>query len=319
MAYEANPERIPMNGSKQFYKGYFDWSALDIDDSEMADAKVVSWAENHLSKKHDQPLFLAVGIYRPHIPWYTPKSYFEKIKNVKLPQIKENDLDDIPKMGSELSRRSWHSWMTAKEGRWQEAVHAYLASVSFTDAMVGRLMKALDDGPMAENTVVVLWSDHGYHLGHKEHWEKFALWEQTTRVPLIFMAPGMVSQKPSTIPASLLDVYPTLADLCGLKQPEHLDGMSLKVWLQNSQTESSRNVIITQGKDNHAVRSRYWRYIQYADGSEELYYLRTDPEEFTNLANDQKYDEVKAELVHTLPSYNAPIEPPQGSYHKKIK
>ena len=144
----------------------------------------------------------------------------------------------FPKL--EKTRRSWHSWMwhswmTEIEGRWQEAVHAYLASVSFTDAMVGRLMKALDNGPLAQNTVVVLWSDHGYHLGHKEHWEKFALWEQTTRVPLIFMAPGMKAQESSSIPVSLLDVYPTLVELCGLQKPEHLDGMSLTPWMKNSQ------------------------------------------------------------------------------------
>ena len=161
MPKEVAPPRIPANGNPMFYNGHMDWAALDIDTNEMADAKVVSWAEKQLSKKHDQPLFLAVGIYRPHIPWWTPKEYFEKhpIEEIVLPEVIEDDLADVPEAGRAMRKQGWHKW-TVENGKWEEAVRGYNASVSFTDDMIGRLLKALEDGPLAKNTIIVFWSDH---------------------------------------------------------------------------------------------------------------------------------------------------------------
>ena len=198
-----------------------------------------------------------------------------------------------------------------KNDQWKKAVQGYLASVSFTDAMVGRLLTALERGPMAKNTIVVLWSDHGYHLGHKEHWEKFTLWEQATHVPLIFadMREDGFGSGRTNQPVSLIDVYPTLAQLCELEAPEHLDGTSLVPLLEDPALTTNRAIVTTHGFQNHAVKSERWRYIRYADGSEELYDHQNDPNEFTNLAGKPEFTETKAELVKWLPKINA--EPAQ--------
>lgn len=311
LADEFTPPNQAVNGSNQFYKGRMDWDQLDIDDSEMGDAKVMTWAENQLSKSHDAPLFLAVGLYRPHIPWYTPKKWFDEypIESIELPVVQTDDLSDVPDAGQAMSRRAWQEWIKGN-GKWKEAVQGYLASVSFADAMVGRLLTALDNGPHADNTVIVLWSDHGYHLGHKEHWEKFALWEQTTHVPLIVVDPeSNQAGGRCERPVSLLDVYPTLIDLCDVNDRPGLDGRSLRPFLNHPHTDSDRAVVTTQGRGNHAVRSQDWRYIRYADGSEELYDHQTDPNEFTNLAGDAKYKSVKQHHAKHLPATDAPMSP----------
>jgi arylsulfatase A-like enzyme len=308
---EVEPAKIPMNGSSKQYRGYMDWAPLDIETDEMADAKVVSWAEKHLSQTHEKPLFLAVGIYRPHIPWWTPKEYFERnpIEDVVLPRVIEDDLDDVPEAGRAMRKQGWHQWMLDND-KWKEAVQGYNASVSFTDDMVGRLLTALENGPMADNTIVVLWTDHGYHLGQKEHWEKFALWEQTTRVPLIIAAPGeFAAGKDSSEPVSLLDIYPTLNELCGIPLSTKLDGVSLVPLLEDPSTDTGRAVVCTQDFNNHAIRSDRWRYIRYADGSEELYDQLEDPENFYNLVGKKQSDSVKQELATWLPEHNAEPHP----------
>ena len=303
---EVKPEGWPVSGSP-YYKGHFDWASLDIEDDEMGDGQTVVWAEGQLAREHEQPLFLAVGLYRPHIPWWTPQKYFDlhPLDQITLPPIAANDLDDVPEAGQNMSRRDWQQWMVEND-QWKRAVQGYLASMSFTDAMVGRLMAALADGPMAENTVVVLWSDHGYHLGHKEHWEKFAVWEQATHVPMIVWdkRKGVVGARCEQ-PVSLLDVYPTLAALCDVEAPEHLDGESLVPLLENPARETGRAVLTTHGFKNHAIRAQRWRYIQYADGTEELYDHEKDPNEFNNLAIGPEHDPVKVRMRMHLPEKNA--------------
>jgi arylsulfatase A-like enzyme len=319
---EAMPATFPFNGSKEFYRGFFDWAPLDIADSEMADAKVVTWAENQLATEHDDPLFLAVGIYRPHIPWYTPKSWFDEypMGDFAMPEVKDNDLDDVPTTGQAMARRHWHKWLV-DNGKYQQAVQAYLASVSFADAMVGRLLDALDHGPHARNTMIVLWSDHGYHLGHKEHWEKFALWEQTTHVPLIVAPPKAAANEFQTSqqcdrPASLIDIYPTLVDLCGLETQEHLEGQSLVPFLSNPNAESTRSVVTTQGPGNHAIRSQRWRYIRYEDGAEELYDHQQDAKEFDNLADVTGLAQIKKQHASFIPNAEAKLNPAEKTTPK---
>lgn len=311
---ERTPPTWPVNTLKKFYLGRFDWAPLSIADEEMADAKVVTWAEKQLATKHDKPLFLAVGIYRPHIPWWTPEKYFEEhpLEKLALPKTPEGDLDDVPVAGKKFARTHWQKWIVDND-QWKKAVQGYLASMTFADAMVGRLIAALDNGPLADNTVIVLWSDHGYHLGHKQHWEKFALWEQATHVPLLFVdsrggthqtkQPWMVGGRCDQ-PASLLDVYPTLAEICNLKKPETLDGKSLLPQLRDPAKKTGRAVVTTHGFRNHAVRSDRWRYIRYADGSEELYDHSSDPAEHTNLASKKDLTEIKRDLARWLPTEN---------------
>ncbi|PAY16809.1 hypothetical protein CKO51_24540 [Rhodopirellula sp. SM50] len=309
---EVVPAGNSRNGSNQFYGGRFDWDALDIDDDEMGDGKVVAWAEKQLSGKHDRPLFLAVGMYRPHIPWYTPRKWFDEYSIAEVPLSKggNDDLADVPAAAQAMSKHSWHKWLVENE-KWDDAVQAYLASVSFGDAMIGRLIAALDRGPLADNTIIVLWSDHGYHLGHKQHWEKRVLWEQATHVPLLIADHRLKSSGTRCDrPVSLLDLYPTLIDLCELDPVDNLDGLSLKPHLVDPTAESDRMVCTTFKRGNHSVRSQHWRYIQYADGSEELYDHRTDPRELRNLAMNPAHDAVKQRLAGGMPSSDASEDPP---------
>ncbi len=311
MPQEVLPPRIPMNTDKAFYGGRFDWAPLPIEPDEMADAKVVRWAAEQLARRHDKPLFLAVGIYRPHIPWYTPETYFRKhpLDEIELPETVPDDLADVPEAGRKMAKRDWHRWIV-EHGKWKAAVQGYYASVSFADDMVGRLIDALDASPIRDETIVVLWADHGYHLGQKEHWEKFALWEQTTRVPLIVVAPGVsVKGGVCEAPVSLLDIYPTLIELCGLPPVSSLDGESLVPWLREPDRVSKRAVVTTQGRGNHAVRSARWRYIRYADGSEELYDQLSDPKDFQNLADKPEFAEVKRALAVRFPDHEADLDP----------
>lgn len=308
MPEEVEPEKWPVNSTREFYNGHFDWAPLNINDNEMADGKVVSWAEKQLSIKHEKPLFLAVGIYRPHVPWWTPKEYFDlhPLDKIILPEVDANDLEDLPDAAKKFIRIRWHEWITENR-QWEKAVQGYLASMTFADAMVGRLINALEKGPMADNMVIVLWSDHGYHLGQKKHWSKFALWEQTTHVPLLF-----IDSRPEgsrlwtggsrcTQPASLLDIYPTLAEICSLDYPKNLDGVSLLPLLQNPAMKTRKAVVTTWLAGNNSVRSENWRYTRYADGSEELYNDKTDPWEYKNLASNEKYVTIKKKLAGWLP------------------
>ena len=308
MPEEVVPETWPVNSSKKFYRGHFDWASLQISNLDMADAKVVDWASKQLAKTHKKPLFLSVGIYRPHVPWYVPKKYFDRfpINEIQLPKHLSNDLGDIPVAGKAMAKRHWHKWIN-ENNQWEKAVQAYLASLAFADDMVGNLIKALDKGPLSKNTIIILWGDHGYHLGEKESWEKFALWEDTTHVPLIIVDPRRTkSGTQCESPVSLLDLYPTLIELCGLRlPPQKLEGRSLVNSLIRPMEKTGRVVITTQGRGNHAVRSSRYRYIRYADGSEELYDHKTDSHEWNNLSLDPGLVKVKSELMDYLPKFNA--------------
>jgi arylsulfatase A-like enzyme len=185
--------------------------------------------------------------------------------------------------------------------QWRVAVQAYLATISFADAQIGRVLDALDRSEHADNTIIVLWGDHGWHLGEKEHWRKHALWDVSTRTPLIFSTPkGVVKDQLCESPVSLIDIYPTLIDLCGLPERAGLDGQSLKPLLENPDRKRERPVVITYGFKNHALQTERWRYIQYHDGGQELYDHDSDPNEWTNLANNSKYQKVVRNLQDLL-------------------
>jgi len=286
---------------------FFDWAVVDGAESKMSDAQIVDWASAEFSKRRAKPFFHAVGIYRPHIPWYAPSKYFDlyPLDEVELPKIREDDLDDVPASAHRSLRKAWHRWILAS-GEWKAAVQGYLASISFADAQVGRLIAALDRSPQAKDTIVVLWSDHGMHIGEKQQWEKFTLFEESTRVPFLIVAPG-VSKKGGVCerPVNLLDIYPTLNELCGLPKRDDLDGVSLVPLLRHPKAKWERASITTWGRDNHAARGNRYRYVRWANGEEELYDHEKDPDEFVNLADEPELESVKKRLRAWMPKKSA--------------
>ncbi|MDP6443590.1 MAG: sulfatase, partial [Pirellulaceae bacterium] len=296
----------------------FDWGPFDKADLEMGDGRMVAWAKRFLRQRHDKPFFLATGVFRPHLPWYAPREYFElyPLDEIALPEVPPDDLADVPPAGRKIAEYRGDEWKYVRDQqRWREAVQAYLASISFADALVGQLLRALDESPYAENTIVVLWSDHGWHLGEKHHWHKFTLWEEATRVPLIIAAPGVTTRGSRTSqPVGLIDLYPTLVDLCDLPANNRLDGVSLSGLLSDSSAKSQRPALTSHGRGSHAVRSQRYRFIRYADGSEELYDHRNDPHEWTNLANRAEHAELKRELAGWIPKEEAKPAPTKRAY-----
>jgi len=301
------PEKMPLNGIPE--TAHFDWGPLDVEDSQMGDTKVADWAAGELAKPHSQPFFMACGIFRPHLPWYVPRKYFDlhPLEGVTLPNVKDDDLDDVPPIGRKFAKADGDHRKVLEHKQWRNAVQAYLASITFADACVGRVIDALDHSAYAENTVVVLWSDHGWHLGEKLHWRKFALWEEATHNVLMAVAPGVTAPGGRCDrPVNLMDMYPTLIGLCGLPPRKELEGVSLLPLLKDPKSEWPRPAVTTYLRGNHSVRSERWRYIRYSDGTEELYDHQSDELEWHNLAGKPDYAGVKAELSRWLPKTNAP-------------
>ncbi|QDU64840.1 Choline-sulfatase [Planctomycetes bacterium Pan216] len=313
------PATTPANGIKG--TAHFDWGPVSESDAEMGDTKSVETAITFLESQPKEPYFLAVGIYRPHLPWYVPQEYFDKhpVEGIVLPEVKADDLKDIPAAGVKMARPQGDHRKVTKSENWHKAVQGYLASIAYTDAMVGRLVDALDASPKGKETIIVLWSDHGWHLGEKEHWRKFALWERATRVPLAFVVPGVT--KPGercSRPVNLVDVYPTLLEVCGLPPKKGLDGHSLVPLLENPEASWDHYSLTTHGRKNHAVRSERYRYIRYADGSEEFYDHQSDPNEWTNRASEKSLRPIIEEHALELPAKDAK-DAPSVKGRKKAK
>lgn len=302
--------RPPQNANE------FDWGPWDARDEEMGDGQMVEWAARFLERPPAQPFFLATGIYRPHLPFYAPRKYFDLYppETITLPPVKADDLDDLPAGGQRMAAdRREDLELVMAAGKYRELLQAYLAGISYGDALVGRLIAALDAGPAARNTIIIFWSDHGWHLGEKQHLHKFTLWERSTRVPFLVIAPGITQPNTKTArPAGLIDLFPTLNELCGLPAVPKLDGRSLVPLLKDPQRAWDRPALTTHGQGNHALRSERWRYIRYVDGGEELYDHATDPHEWTNLAGKPEFAAVKAELVKSLPRTDAPTLSKKG-------
>lgn len=288
----------------------FDWGPFDKADRDMGDGRMVEWAVKLLRQPPRQPFFLAAGIFRPHLPWYAPRKYFDMYPpdRVSPPPMKADDLDDLPAGGREMAaNRAADLKLVRQAGQYQQVLQAYLASITFCDVLVGRLLDALDASGAARNTIIVFWSDNGFHLGEKEHLHKFTLWDRSTRLPFIVVAPGATQEQTHTSrPVSFIDLFPTLNDLCGLPPVPDLDGMSLVPLLKDPQRAWDRPALTTHGPGNHALRNERWRYIRYADGGEELYDHRDDPNEWNNLAGRPEFDGIRADLAKWLPKTDAP-------------
>jgi arylsulfatase A-like enzyme len=291
----------------------WDWGRFPARDEDQGDYEVATWAVKELAEPREEPFFMAVGFFRPHVPLYASDEWWDFVgaeAEIQLPKVLISDNDDIVDFARQLTWSGLaprHDWMIEHD-QWKPAVHAYLACVSFVDHQVGRVLDALDASPHAENTIVVLWSDHGWALGEKQRWAKRGLWESETRVPLIIAGPNVEGDRVCQQPVGLIDIYPTLADLCGLEKPSHLEGRSLMPQLKNVDTERPP-VITTFFENNHAVRSARWRYIRYSTGDEELYDHDSDPHEWHNVASKSEYAAVIKELSQHLPKVNVKTAP----------
>lgn len=301
------PEGVDNENRPGGRPGWWTWGPIpDIGDEKMADFHVVEWASYELMRERDRPFFLAAGTWKPHDPWEIPQKYFDMypLEDVERPEYRKDDLGDAFDHG----RRDIHEWVLQND-QWDDIVQSYAAAITFADAMIGKLLAALEASPHANDTIVVLWADHGMHMGEKENFEKFTLWESSTRVPLVLHvpegAPGLVEgTEPGTRyghPVSLLDLYPTLVEAAGFEAPSHVDGTSLVPMAADP--ERRRGPVVTsyrfswgrrdQPVDGHAVRSERYRYIYYPSiGLEELYDHQSDPNEWDNVAYRDEHDEV---------------------------
>ncbi len=290
-----------------------DWGTFPHRDEDKGDWQITDWAIEQLQQQPREPFFLSVGYFLPHVPYYVTQKWYDlyPAESLLLPPVQRNDRDDTP-------RFSWYLHWKLPEPRLkflEEAqqhknlVRSYLASTSFVDSQIGRLLEALERSGHADDTLIVLWSDHGWHLGEKLITGKNTLWDRSTRVPLIFAGPGIASGAKSNRPAELLDIYPTLIHLTGVPQNESLEGLSLVPQLKDSNAPRERPAITTHNHDNHGLRTEDWRYIRYADGSEELYDMRRDPNEWMNLASAPQFAATMAALRQQLPPKSAAPAP----------
>jgi len=325
---EKRPVSLPRAGPWQYVET--DWGPLDATDQEFGGDYLVSeWVGKELLKEHEKPFFLACGIYRPHEPWFVPKKYFDAfpIEKIQLPPgYREDDLNDLPAQGKRLGPNRYFEHIR-KHKQWKNGVQGYLASIYFADTMLGRVLDNLEKGPNSDNTIVVLWSDHGWHLGEKQHWQKFTGWRACTRVPLIIRVPkGTASLPKGTLPGtcsepvSLLSLAPTLLELAGLDPIKIHDGPSL-VPLLTDPNCNWPHVAITHldSPGSFGISSKRWRYIKYSNGGEELYDIKDDPYEWTNLANEDLHQPTLKRLRSRSPTKFAKLVKPSLNTLPQLK
>ncbi len=294
-----------------------DWGPFPAQAEGTADWKIATATIAALGEKTDQPFFIACGFRLPHVPCFAPPEWFDRLPadSVTLPAVKKDDRADIPPFAWYLHwklpepRLSW----LEKAGEWRSLVRSYLATTSFMDSQLGRVLDALDASGKKENTLVVLWSDHGWHLGEKGITGKNTLWERSTHVPLVIAGPKVKPGGRCAQSVELLDLFPTLMELTGLPAPAGLEGHSLTPQLKDPAAPREWPAITTANPGNHTIRTKNWRYIHYADGAEELYDEAADPNEWTNLAKDPARTETLASLRTHLPKSDAPHAPGSAS------
>jgi arylsulfatase A-like enzyme len=294
----------------------FGWGAMPVTDEEMGDSKVLRFAEQELAKQHDQPFFLALGLYKPHLPWKAPQKYFDMhpIDRIKINPILHGDLNDVPEVAHKFATEGVgynspaggdHKMITRYDNH-RQAVQGYLATCSFADAIFGRILDAIERSAYADDSIIVVWSDHGWHLGEKLHWRKHALWRLATQSLLMVSGPGIVPGEREQA-VSLLDIYPTLISLAGMSERPELEGRDLSPLIHLDDPGWNKPVLVTFGRGNHSVISNQWHLIRYHDGSRELYHL-DDRYEWFNLAGGREFLGVNRILDGVLPRIEAPGE-----------
>ena len=286
-----------------------DWGAFPENDTLMPDHQSVNWVTERLHRDYDKPFFMGLGFLRVHVPLYVPQKWFDlyPLETIETPPYKSDDLNDIPPVGmkiNDLPMMPSTEW--AKEsGEWKKIVQAYLACISYVDYELGRVLDALESSKYSDNTVIVLWSDHGYRLGEKGTFAKHALWETATKAPLMFAGPNLPKGKKIDTPVEMLSIYPTLLELSGLPTYKRNEGYSLVDMMQQDKGLAGSKAITTFGMNNHAIKMDKYRYIQYEDGKEEFYDHRLDPNEWKNEAGNPKYKMQIKKMKGFLPKVNS--------------
>lgn len=272
----------------------WDWGVYPESDELMPDYQVANWAIDKLDELKQEPLFLGVGFVRPHVPQYAPQKWFDlfPLDKVQLPETIPGDLDDLPEYAIDITRLEHiaptHEWVLEHD-EWKKMVQSYLACVAFVDAQIGKVVDAYDNSTFADNTYIVLFTDHGFHIGEKERHAKRSLWEDSTRTPMIIVGPGIRAGQVCRKPVGLIDIYPTLLDLANLKADTSHEGNSLVPLLRNPAAEWPHYTRTSFGPGNYAIISEQYRYIQYNDGSEEFYDHSKDPNEWHNVVRNPEY------------------------------
>ena len=300
--------------------GEQDWGPIHLTEEQMNDTGGADKAIAILNKKHDKPFFLAYGSFNPHMPWYVPKKYFDMypLDQIVLPEFKADDLDDLPPLAKAVSDGiGSFADKVIESGKYKEAVQAYLATITYADTQMGRILDALEKSPYKDNTIVVFLTDNGFHLGEKHHWQKTTLWEEGTHIMLMFRAPGAtqvggVSERF----VSLLDIYPTLAELCGLTPPDCIDGRSLVPLLKDPKASWESTAITglcTKGRQEGvafiSIRHELGRYTRYAADQEEYYDCANDPHEWTNQIDNPEYTSNVKKLRALVPGFEEAARP----------
>jgi arylsulfatase A-like enzyme len=298
-------------GDKSYHAKAFDWGpTIGNDETKMRDYITAEWAAKQLNtREFDKPFFMAIGISKPHLTWYVPQKYFDMypMDQIELPEVRLDDLDDIVLANGRPVYKPHDTWRRVeKYGRHKEAVQAYLATITFVDDCIGVLLDGLAESPYADNTIVVIWGDHGWHLGEKLKYGKTLLWQESCRVPLMVKVPGVTPKnKRCDGVVNLIDMYPTLIDLCDLPANPKNDGRSFAPLLHDPDMEWNHPTLTTYGRGNHRIYDGRYSYITYR-GGEELYDHQDDPMEWTNLARHSEYVDIKARLKACLPTINEP-------------
>lgn len=299
---------FPKTELKHTHLKWWDWQAWTGSELKLPDARNTNITIKRLQQDYDKPFFMALGLYRPHTPWVLPKRFLDMHPpgQIRHPQVPENDMEDIPAIGKAWAGKGPELENIKKRKEWKTMMRGYLSAISYTDYNIGRVLDALDNSPYKHNTIVVLWADNGLHLGEKHHFGKNALWEQDTHVMMMIRVPGMKQGGNRTQPVSLLDLYPTLVELCGLPQPaQKLDGLSLVPLIKDKNYDRKQPAISYYHRDDDpastSIRTKAWRYIRYHDGTEELYNEQEDPNEWNNLAGQPQYGAVIERLSKWLP------------------
>ncbi|MEO1528700.1 MAG: sulfatase [Planctomycetota bacterium] len=280
--------------------------------AEHPDYQVASYGVEVLSRDHDKPFFLAVGIVKPHLAFVCPQQFFDALpEEIEPPKIQPTDLNDVPWVGRSMAKLS-DDFRFRRDKAWGRVHRSYLACISWADYNIGRVLDALEKSPHAENTIVVVWSDHGYHQGEKRSFRKFSLWEESTRVPLIIRDPRIKHTLKNDDhrcdeAVSLIHLYRTLCDLTDIPAPEYVAGESLRSQLIDPKAPFEPPAITTWGRGNYSIRGDRYRFTRYFDGGEELYDHASDPNEWHNLAEEKQHAATKAELASHLPKDETPL------------
>lgn len=313
----------PVNGlpnlpgeAKVYHTDAFDWGpTVGNDETKMKDYITVEWAVEQLkTREFDKPFFMAIGISKPHLQWWVPQKYFDMypLEQIVLPETQPNDLEDIrTKWDKPIKPHvTWRRVETYGQ-RHKEAVQAYLANISFVDDCIGVLLDGLAESLYAENAIVVLWSDHGWHLGEKQRYGKTMLWQEATRVPLMIRVPGVTpDNKKSMGVVNLIDLYPTLLELCGLPENPENEGRSFAELIHNPDMTWNEPILSDYQYGGHRIYDGRYSYIAFSKiGTEELYDHESDPMEWHNLAKSPEYADVLARLKSHLPEERAAMAP----------